>query len=484
MVFTQLKPEIQQALKKAGIITPTQVQEKTIPLILDGRNVVAQSKTGSGKTAAFSIPLLQNLQPKQQVQALILTPTRELCHQVTDVIQTIGRSTNLRITSIYGGVGYDKQIRDLKVADIVVGTPGRILDHIDQGTLKLAHVKYFILDEVDRMVDMGFINDVRKVLDDIPKNVQHLYFSATMSQDVESLSREYMSNPAKITAEIHVDKTLLKQVFYEVHMAEKFSLLVHLIKLHPDDLSIVFCATRRETDIVTQNLKQNDIKAMAIHGGLTQNKRLHALEMLKKERVSVLVATDVAARGLDIRNVEYVYNYDVPKTGEEYTHRIGRTARAGSSGIAYTILTRRDHDNFDAVLRDRSIKIEAGELPEFAKVPFVRQAPREREGGRREFRSHDRSQKSYGRRDDDAPRSGGFRSSNRPSSEGGERRGFGGPRRFGSRDGDSRSGGSRFGGSRFGGRGGDSSSRPPRRGGSGGGERRGFSGGNKHQFQE
>ena len=385
-----LNPMLLKAVKGMGFVDATPIQEKGIPEIRKGRDVVGQSSTGSGKTAAFALPILEKVQPGQGLQVLILTPTRELCVQVTDMMNELGRHVHTKAVSVYGGVGIEPQIRGIRTADIVVGTPGRVLDHMERRTISFDKVKFLVIDEADKMFEMGFIDDVERIVSRVPKERQTLLFSATISSDVHNVVRKHMRSPLTIKGEIYVDKSLLRQVYYDIKAYEKFSLLVHLLKNKTSGLALIFCATRREVDTLTKNLKMQGMKAMAIHGGLTQNRRLYALESLKKGHISVLAATDVAARGLDIKDVSHVYNYDVPKSSEEYVHRIGRTARAGMNGDAVTLLTERDYENFSNVLRDHTLDIKKTDPPQFEKVSFVRV--------QREFGSErGRPQRSYGR---------------------------------------------------------------------------------------
>jgi len=439
-----LKPQLVEAIKDLGFTEFTNIQEKCIPEILQGKDIFGHSSTGSGKTAAFGLPILEMITPGKGLQALILTPTRELCVQVTDAIETFGKQLRARVVSVYGGVAIGPQISGMKSADIVVGTPGRILDHIDRKTINFDKIKFFVLDEADKMFEMGFVEAVEDILQYIPKERQTLLFSATLSPNVQHLVKRHLKNPVTIKSQIHVDKSLLKQVYYVVQASDKFSLLLHLIKKNiAEGLVIIFLATRREVDSVARNLKTNGVNAMAIHGGLTQSRRLHALDSLKNEDINVLVATDVAARGLDIKNVTYIYNYDVPKTSDEYVHRIGRTARAGSSGCAVTLLSDRDYDNFNRVLSDRKLTIVKELLPEFERVKFNRQFNRANGGGRfgggsggRRFGGSSGGRRFGGNRDGDRRSSSSGRGFNRD----GENRSSEGGRRFGgNRDGDRRS---------------------------------------------
>lgn len=376
MQFTTLP--INERLKKKiadlGFTELTTIQEQTIPLILEGRDVVGQAETGSGKTLAFSIPLLEKITPGQGIQALIITPTRELCVQISTVLDSL-RSKDTRVTSVYGGVGIEPQIRDLQQTEIVVGTPGRLLDHLRRKTMDLSSIRFLVLDETDKMFEMGFIEDVELIIQHTPKQRHTLLFSATVTGEVHDIMHNYLRDPEVIETGTCVDNGKLEQVYYDIYQQNnKFSILVHLLKEKTSGLAIVFCATRRESDVVAKNLKRQGIKAAAIHGGLSQHKRLHSLDALRKENIDVLVATDVAARGLDIKNVTHVYHYDVPKTATEYIHRIGRTARAGEEGAAVTLLTQRDHENFRRVQSNEDLVIERAQIPEFKKVPFSRRS--------------------------------------------------------------------------------------------------------------
>ncbi|MGV8172422.1 MAG: DEAD/DEAH box helicase [Candidatus Woesearchaeota archaeon] len=375
MKFEQLnlRPELLRAVKDLEFEDTTEIQSKCIPIVLSGKDIVGQSQTGSGKTAAFGLPILNNILIGKGIQAIILTPTRELCVQVHDTMKVMGKYTGLKMASVYGGVSIEPQIDAVRKSEIVIGTPGRVLDLLDRRALNLANIRYFVLDEADRMLEMGFIDDILTVLDHTPKNRQSLMFSATMPSQIKGIIQRYFKNPIYIKGQTQVDTKLLKQVYYNVQNEEKFSLLLHFLKSY-NGVSLIFCATREEVDIVNNNLISQGIKSMAIHGGLTQNKRLQVVELLKNKSINALVATDVAARGLDIKDVTQVYNYDVPKSSEDYIHRIGRTARAGESGMAITMLVHRDYDNFSNVLRDRTLKIEKGILPRFAMVRFDRNA--------------------------------------------------------------------------------------------------------------
>lgn len=373
-----LSKELLKALHESGFENPTEIQEKTIPLALAGKDILGGSATGSGKTLAFSSAIIDNLRPNGHVQALILTPTRELAEQVSDSIKKFSRNIRLEVSAVYGGINMENQIRKMRHADVIVGTPGRILDHLNRRTLSFREVKFLVLDEVDRMFDMGFHNDVEKIIKECPTDRQTMMFSATISADVAHLAKKYTRNPIEISVESYIDPSMLEQIYYDVDDKLKFSLLVHLLKKENADLVMVFCGTRRNVDFVASNLAGQGINAKAIHGGMAQNKRISTLNDFHKKGVGVLVCTDVAARGLDIKGITHVYNYDLPKTSQEYIHRIGRTARAGKEGKAISILGSRDYDNFNSIQQDEFLKIKPVEVPQFEKVWVRLNSGRER----------------------------------------------------------------------------------------------------------
>ena len=364
---------LRNKINEFGFKDLTEIQNKCIPKIIEGMDIVGQAETGSGKTLAFCLPILDKIKNNKDLQVLVLTPTRELCVQVTDVFQEFGRNLDIKTTSIYGGVGIEPQIRNIPISQIVVGTPGRLLDHINRRTIDFKNIRFLVLDETDKMLEMGFIEDVERIILNIPRHRQTLMFSATISDDIYKIARKHLKKPSIYRTKPLVDADKLNQKYYDIYnQNDKFSLLVHLLKYSTKDLAIVFCGTRKETDIVAKNLRKQGINATEIHGGMKQNKRSKSLDSLKKQKTEVLVATDVAARGLDIKNVSHVYNYDVPKTSKDYIHRIGRTGRAGENGVAVTLLTRRDHDNFRRVQSDEKLRIKEAVFPQFNKVPFFR----------------------------------------------------------------------------------------------------------------
>ena len=403
MEFNELN--INEKLKdktvELGFKELTLIQEKCIPEIINGKDVVGQAETGSGKTVAFCLPLLDKMTPRGGIQTVVLTPTRELCVQVTDVFKEFGRPLKIKTTSIYGGVSIEPQIKRTRRSEVIVGTPGRMLDHLRRKTMDLGEIRFLVLDETDKMLEMGFIDDVEKIINYMPKQRQTLMFSATIERSIHRLMQRHLNNPKIIKTKSQVDSSKLKQVYYDIYQrTDKFSILVHLLKTNKDGLAIIFCATRRECDIIEKNLRVHGIKASAIHGGMNQNKRMKSLESLKEQKTDVLVATDVAARGLDIKNVSHIYNYDVPKTAIEYIHRIGRTARAGANGTAVTLLTEHDHDNFRRVQSNKEVNIEKADIPDFKKVSFQRKTDQGRkpyQNKRWNNKKRNNSNRNYGR---------------------------------------------------------------------------------------
>ena len=371
MKFSEMKGidnRILRAIEEMDITEPTEIQEKSIPSALDGKDIIGQSMTGSGKTLAFAIPIIQKIEHGRGIQALVLAPTRELADQITKHMVKFSRHIKVNICEIYGGVSMEPQIRNLRYADVVVGTPGRILDHMRRGNINYSKLKVLVFDEADRMLDMGFIDDIKLIVSQMPKKRQTMMFSATIPDDLMYIVRNYMETPVRIRTQAHVSKHKLKQTYYDVKQEYKMSLLIHLIKKEKPGLAIVFCATRGMADIAASALSQNGIGAEAIHGGHTQSRRTSIMEGFHAGRVNILVATDVAARGLDIKNVTHIFNYDCPKSAEDYTHRIGRTARIGAEGKAITLLSSSDHFAFRSIVGKHDV--EKGAVEKFQIVKF------------------------------------------------------------------------------------------------------------------
>lgn len=334
-----------KSLERMGFEEATPIQAGTIPLAVEGRDIIGQAQTGTGKTVAFGVPLIEKVDPKDPtIQALVIAPTRELAIQCSEEFHKIGYGKRSKILSVYGGQDISRQIRALKnKPQIIVGTPGRILDHIKRRTLKLENVKTLVLDEADEMLNMGFIEDINAILENVPSERQTLLFSATMPPAIRKIADTFMKEPesVKIKAkELTVDN--IDQYFVKSQEREKFDILSRLLNVQKPELAIVFGRTKRRVDELSHALSIRGYIAEGIHGDLSQAKRLSVLRQFKENKIDVLVATDVAARGLDISGVTHVYNFDIPQDPESYVHRIGRTGRAGKSGVAVTFVTPRE----------------------------------------------------------------------------------------------------------------------------------------------
>ena len=337
---------ILKALREKNYEEPTKIQEKAIPVILNRQDVLGSAQTGTGKTAAFAIPVIQLIQQKEgrdkgfpKIRSLIVTPTRELAIQIDDNIKSYSKHTKVRHTVIFGGVKQHEQVRALKKGvHILVATPGRLLDLMDQGYISLRDIKIFILDEADRMLDMGFINDIRKLLKALPEKRQSLFFSATMPKNIIELSRKILKNPKKIeVSPTSSTAETIQQYLYYTNRTNKKELLNYILQDDRIEQVLLFSRTKRGADRIVKNLKKENINSAAIHGDKAQNQRQKALRNFKEGRVKVLVATDIAARGIDIAELKYVINYDIPNLPETYVHRIGRSGRAGADGISISI---------------------------------------------------------------------------------------------------------------------------------------------------
>ena len=348
MTFNELKliPEILKALKEEGYSEPTSIQEKAIPLVLNGKDVLGSAQTGTGKTAAFAVPIIQRLVKEKQrgdgrrkVVTLVITPTRELAIQISESFTAYAKYTHLKNTVIFGGVNQNAQVDALRRGvDILVATPGRLLDLMNQGYITLKDIRYFVLDEADRMLDMGFIHDINKIIDLLPKRRQSLFFSATMPKKIKELSEQILYKPSKVAVNpVSSTAETIKQYVYMTNKSSKRDLLLHILK-NPDlDQVLLFSRTKHGADRIVRNLHKAKIKCAAIHGDKSQNQRQRALGEFKDGKIRLLVATDIAARGIDIDKLQYVINYDIPNEPETYVHRIGRCGRAGETGIAFSI---------------------------------------------------------------------------------------------------------------------------------------------------
>jgi len=350
MNFTELKliKPLITALDKMGYTSPTPIQEQSIPAILEGKDIFGCAQTGTGKTAAFALPILQLLDHHKQegapkrIKALILAPTRELALQISDSFSSYAKFLNLTHTTVFGGVSQHLQVKDLRRGvDILIATPGRLLDLMNQGFIQLNHIEFFVLDEADRMLDMGFINDIKKVIVKLPAKKQTLFFSATAAPDIMKLANTLLRNPVSVSVTpVSSTATLVEQSVYYVAKEDKRSLLKYVLNNGKIEHALVFTRTKHGADKVAKDLNSIGIKAEAIHGNKSQNARERALKGFKNRSIRVLVATDIASRGIDVDKLSHVINYEIPEQAETYVHRIGRTGRAGSSGIAMSFCTR------------------------------------------------------------------------------------------------------------------------------------------------
>ena len=363
-----LSPAVLEGVKAMGYVDPTPIQLRAIPLVLAGRDVIGSAQTGTGKTAAFALPILSQLGSRANVtRTLVIEPTRELAAQVETAFRDLARFTSITVGVVYGGVGYGKQNEALKNGvDVLVATPGRLLDHMQRGTCRLDHVRYLVLDEADRLLDMGFLPDIRRIVEKCPRQRHTSLFSATIPPEIESLIQWAMRQPQLI--EIGVRRSpaeTVKHVVYPVAEDQKSDLLRALLDHVNYDSVIVFCRTKNRADRIGNLLKKNNHAVAILHSNRTQNEREHALRGFRDGRFEVLVATDIAARGLDVREVSHVVNYDVPQHAEDYVHRIGRTGRAQAAGDALTLMVAEDVQHMAAIERFIGQKVERVKLENF-----------------------------------------------------------------------------------------------------------------------
>lgn len=342
----QLDPKILKALNELQYESPTAIQEKAIPLVLDKKDVLGSAQTGTGKTGAFAIPIIQHLtrdqetySGKRKISCLIVTPTRELAIQIGESISDYAKYTKVYNTVIFGGVNQNSQTKALqRGVDVLVATPGRLLDLMNQGFINLQDIKYFVLDEADRMLDMGFIHDIKKIISQLPKRRQSLFFSATMPTNIVTLSNEILYQPIKVAVDpVSSTAETIQQFLYMTNKSSKKDLLFHLLENPELEQVLVFSRTKHGANRIVKNLQKGKVSSAAIHGDKSQNQRQKALNDFKDGKIRVLVATDIAARGIDIDKLRYVINYDIPNESETYVHRIGRCGRAGEDGIAISL---------------------------------------------------------------------------------------------------------------------------------------------------
>ncbi len=372
-----LSPEVLKAVSQMGFEEASHIQSQAIPVIMSGADVVGQSQTGSGKTAAFAIPAIEKVDAALRApQVLILCPTRELAMQVAEEVAKLAAfKKGVRELPVYGGASYDRQLRGLREgAQIVIGTPGRVMDHLERGTLKMDQVKMVILDEADRMLDMGFVDDIRKILEQAPKGRQTVFFSATLPRPIQSLIKTFTRDPVNVTVEAQAKNLpAIDQVYYEVDRRNKVDVLCRLIDLGDVKFGIIFCATKMMVDELTEHLAARGFSADKLHGDMTQQMRERVTAKFRRKGIEFLVATDVAARGLDVDDIEVVFNYDLPNDGEDYIHRIGRTGRAGRSGRAVTFVAGREIYKMQNIIRFTNSKVRREKVPSEEEVEAQRE---------------------------------------------------------------------------------------------------------------
>jgi ATP-dependent RNA helicase RhlE len=368
-----LSPQVLEGVVAAGYAEPTAIQLRAIPIAMAGRDLIGSAQTGTGKTAAFALPILSRLGVHGELRALVLEPTRELAAQVETAIRDYGRFTNLRTAVLFGGAGYGKQDQALRQgSDIVVATPGRLLDHLQRGTLKLNKIEILVLDEADRMLDMGFMPDVKRIIDRCPRQRQTMLFSATMPPEIEQLSRWALRNPESVEiGQRRSPAETVAHAVYPVAIEQKQALLDELLKRTDFDQVLIFCRTKHGADAVARRLQQQGHAVAVLHSNRTQSEREKALSGFRDGRYEVMVATDIAARGIDIEQISHVINYDVPHHPEDYVHRIGRTGRAQAVGDAFTIMTGEDVREIAAIEHFIGQKIPRVKLEGF-KYEFTR----------------------------------------------------------------------------------------------------------------
>ena len=366
----ELSKKVLAALSDMGFEEPSPIQSQTIPIVLDGHDVIGQAQTGTGKTAAFGIPTIEKIADgNRHIQALVLTPTRELAIQIAEEFNKIGKYKKVKTLPIYGGQSIDRQIRSLKFGvNIVVGTPGRLLDHIRRNTIKLDNVKTLILDEADEMLDMGFIEDIEGILQQLTQETrQTLLFSATMPAPIAKLAGKYMNNPKKVTiSRENLTVPLIDQVYYETR--EKLEGLCRVLDVEETGKLIIFCRTKRGVDDLVASLQARGYLTDGLHGDLSQSQRDRVMKKFREGKLEILVATDVAARGIDIDDITHVINYDIPQDHESYVHRIGRTGRAGKKGVAITFIEPREYRQLKLIERLAKTKVIRKQLPSSADI--------------------------------------------------------------------------------------------------------------------
>ncbi len=380
-----LSPEVVRGTQAMGFTEPTPIQLRAFPIVLAGRDLIGTAQTGTGKTAAFALPILTLLVTHSAFRCLVLEPTRELAAQVETAFRDYGRFTDLRVTVVHGGVGYGKQREEIKRGvDIVAATPGRLLDHLGQGVIHFRDVNILVLDEVDRMLDMGFLPDVRRIVEKISRDRQTLLFSATLPPEIERLAAWVLRDPELVEVGIRRSPAeTVTHAVYPVAAAQKFDLLMALLERTSFDSALIFCRTKHGADRIAHQLKNGQHSVAVLHSNRTQRERIEALEGFKSGKYEVMVATDIAARGLDIAGVSHVINYDVPEHPEDYVHRIGRTGRAQNVGDAFTLMNGEEVPALQAIERFIGQKIPRLKLENFPYLYTVLFEPESSGGGKR-----------------------------------------------------------------------------------------------------
>jgi len=362
------KPELAQAVRDAGFREPSPIQKEAIPLVAKGYDLIAQAHTGTGKTAAFALPLLNKLELKDGVEALVITPTRELAIQVSDEIYRFGKTLGVKSATVYGGTPYNRQIEQVKKANVVVATPGRLIDLLKSKKIKL-DPSFIVLDEADEMLDMGFLDDIKEILSMVGNEHQTLLFSATMSKEIKALANKILKEPKTISiTKAEVTNINITQEYYVVNENEKDDALIRLIDYYNPNKSIIFCRMRREVDRLSTFLNSQGYSCKGLHGDMSQRERETTIREFKKDNLDILIATDVAARGLDVNDVSHVFNYHIPFDSQSYVHRIGRTGRAGKDGVAISIVTPGEFKALQKIQKSVGSTIESKVVPRISDI--------------------------------------------------------------------------------------------------------------------
>ncbi|MEJ2696674.1 MAG: DEAD/DEAH box helicase [Candidatus Sulfobium sp.] len=370
-----LSKALMKAVREMGFEAPTPIQKMTIPHAMQGRDIIGQAQTGTGKTASFGIPVVEKGASAKSPYALVIEPTRELAMQVSEELGSLAAHKKCSVLTIYGGASMERQIRALrKGADIIVGTPGRMIDHLNRGTMSAKNISTVVLDEADEMLDMGFIADVERILEMTPESRQTMLYSATMPREILRVAKRHMKEPLKITINVKdIITPQIKQVFYEVRERDKAEVLTRFLDVEAPELTLVFCHTKREVDEIAAKLQHLGYNAGALHGDFSQSHREEIMSRFRGGEIEILVATDVAGRGIDVENISHVINYSIPQNPEGYIHRIGRTGRAGRAGIAVTFVTPREYRQLQTIERVARTKLSRKEIPSAADVKKARQ---------------------------------------------------------------------------------------------------------------